>query len=216
MTKKSKEQGDITVASAVVWLAGVMVAMLLGFNTFSLVEDTKVERKYDLENIGHHITLIGDSISVHAEKELKEQLPGVDFEAKSGIKFSEYREKFGEGGLTRLKKHAMRDVVVFLLGTNGSVSAKEINELRDYVGSKRQIILMTAYRDHEDMNKWNEVVYRYRNSYDNIHLVDWYIINFSNPDRYLLKDHVHPNADGCRYFASMVRQTVLEALEISE
>ncbi len=216
MVKNQNKQDGFSVYSAIVWLAGVLVVMLFSFMLLSIVSDKKVNYKYDTDNIGRHVTLIGDSISSMSKDEILEELPGIDFEAVRGIKFSEYREGVGEGGLTRLKRHAMRDVIVFLLGSNGGVNSSELNDLIDYVGPKRKIILMTTYRETADMQKWNQRVYKYFNSEDNIYLIDWYIINLGNADRYLLNDRVHPNKEGRAYFAKMIKQTVLEALELSE
>ena len=134
----------------------------------------------------------------------------------NGIAFSKYRDGIGEGGFARLKKHAMRKVVVFLLGTNGGVTNLEVSDLVSYVGPEREIILMTSYRETADMAAWNAPIYLYDNKYDNVHVLDWNIVNTGDPDRLLKPDHVHPNAEGRQYFAHMVRKLVLEALELSD
>ena len=215
MSKEKARAEDRTVLVLLFWFIAVFFVLFSGIYLFSACKD-KTIKKYDANQLGRYVTLIGDSISVYAANELKRALPGVDFEAKSGIKFSAYRRGFGEGGMTRLKQHAMRDVVVFLLGTNGGITDEEINELYTYVGPKHKIILMTTYRDNIDLADWNASIYKAQRERKNTYLLDWSMINYGDPDRYLIPDHVHPNQEGCVYLAEQVRKLVLEALEINE
>ncbi len=216
METSEEKRSNLSVVSALIWLAAIFLLTAFGLRLFTAAGEEKTIHQYSKENIGQYVTLIGDSISKASIAELEEALPGADIEAVNGITFSEYRDGVGDGGFARLQRHAMRKVVAFLLGTNGGATNLEVSDLVSYVGPERELILMTSYRETADMSAWNAPIYLYENKSDNVHVLDWYIVNVGDPDRLLKADHVHPNEEGRQYFAKMVRHLVLDALELSD
>ena len=201
-----------------VFFVSIYLALSFGLSVNAIVKTTKYQTTYNVEQVGKYVTLIGDSISYMSQEELRDALPGVDLEAVGGIQFANYSEWAGESGMVRIKKHALREVVVFLLGSNEGVTTEELKAFYDYVGEGHKIVLMTIYRGHrpDDMARWNDNIKSFAAEHENVYLMDWYSENADNPSRYLLQDMLHPVESGQLRFAELVRQSVLQALDISE
>ncbi len=200
------------------FLISIYLALSFGLSVNAIVKTTKYQTTYNVEQVGKYVTLIGDSISYMSQEELRDALPGVDLEVVGGIQFANYSEWAGESGMVRIKKHALREVIVFLLGSNEGVTTEELEAFYDYVGEGHKIVLMTIYRGHrpDDMARWNDNIKSFVAKHENIYLMDWYSENADNPSRYLLQDMLHPVESGQLRFAELVRQSVLQALDISE
>lgn len=200
-----------------VFLISIYLALSFGLSVNAFVKMTEYQTTYNAEQLGKYVTLIGDSISYMSQEELRDALPGVDLEAVGGIQFANYSDWAGESGMVRIKKHALREVVVFLLGSNEGVTTEELKAFYDYVGEGHKIVLMTIYRGHrpDDMARWNDNIKRFVAEHENVYLMDWYSENADNPSRYLLQDMLHPVKSGQLRFAELVRQSVLQALDIS-
>ena len=200
-----------------VWVVAIIFALPVMFKSNSIIKDTVAKKEYDTEQIGNYVTLIGDSISYQSQQELREALPGVDLEAVGGIRFYEHC-KYGDGGFVRLKRHAMRDVVAYLLGSNAGVTQEWLDEVYDYVGTKRKLIFMTIYRGgrYDDTLEWNSLITDFATSHDSVYLMDWFAENDGDVEKYLISDRLHPNQAGREHFAAMVRQTVLKALDLAQ
>ena len=200
-----------------VFFVSIYLALSFGLSVNAIVKTTKYQTTYNVEQVGKYVTLIGDSISYMSQEELGDALPGVDLEAVGGIQFANYSEWAGESGMVRIKKHALREVVVFLLGSNEGVTTEELKAFYDYVGEGHKIVLMTIYRGHrpDDMARWNDNIKSFAAEHENVYLMDWYSENADNPSRYLLQDMLHPVKSGELRFAELVRQSVSQALDIS-
>lgn len=199
------------------FFVSICLALLFGLSVNAIVKTAKYQTTYNVEQVGKYVTLIGDSISYMSQEELRDALPGVDLEAVGGIQFANYSDWAGESGMVRIKKHALREVVVFLLGSNEGVTTEELKAFHDYVGEGHKIVLMTIYRGHrpDDMARWNDNIKSFVAEHENVYLMDWYSENADNPSRYLLQDMLHPVKSGELRFAELVRQSVLQALDIS-
>lgn len=200
-----------------VFFVSICLALSFGLSVNVIVKTTKYQNNYNAEQVGKYVTLIGDSISYMSQEELRDALPGVDLEVKSGMQFARYSKWAGESGTVRIKKHALREVVVFLLGSNEGVTTEELKAFHDYVGEGHKIVLMTIYRGHrpDDMARWNDNIKSFAAEHENVYLMDWYSENADSPSRYLLQDMLHPVKSGELRFAELVRQSVLQALDIS-
>ncbi len=213
-----EKKASVIYTQIILWFAMAVLLTVFSIRVNALVKEVPPKKEYDVSQLGKYVTLIGDSISHQSEKEIKEALPGVDFEAVSGIYFSG-KNKYGkEGGYERLKKHSMRDVVVFMLGSNNGATAMQISDVVEYVGKTRKLVLMTTYvgGKEEQMKNTNSQVNRFVSKKDNVYAVDWYLSNFDDEKRFLLPDRLHPNQEGRQHFADLIKYEVLNALEIAE
>jgi len=215
MTERNWSSNALAVAC---FAFSIFLASSIGMTTNAIVKYTEYQSKYDQNRLGKYVTLIGDSISWLSRNELSEALPGVDMEVKSGIQFSGFRKGAGEGGMERLRKHPLRDVIVYLLGSNNGVDKYQLENLRNYVGDKRKIVLMTIYFGDRlyESEIWNETIKDFVAKHDNIYFVDWYAENVDNPRLYLTDDLLHPVESGRAHFAKLVRQETLKALGLVE
>ena len=216
-TKQSATAKSIALVLAVFSMS-IYLMFSFGMSVNAIVKDTRYQNTYDAEAIGKYVTLIGDSISYMSQEELRETLPGVDLEAVGGIQFANYSDWAGESGMARIKKHALREVVVFLLGSNEGVTEAELDAFYRYVGEDHKIVLMTIYRGNRlaDTLRWNEAIKQFASSHDNVYLMDWYSENAADPTVHLMSDKLHPIESGQQRFAELVRQSILQALDISE
>ena len=62
---------------------------------------------------------------------------------------------------------------------------------------------------------WNTTILDFAQKHDNIIILDWYSANADDPDRYLFRDRLHPNLTGRQIFAQMVKDAVLESLDLN-
>ena len=212
-----KKAGEIYLL-IIAWFTVVVLVTVFSVRVNALVKDAPPKKEYNASQLGKYVTLIGDSISHQSEKEIKEALPGVDLEAVNGIYFYGKNKNGNIGGYERLKKHVMRDVVVFMLGSNNGATTMQISDVVEYVGKTRKLVLMTTYvgGKEEQMKNTNNQINRFASKKDNIYVVDWYLSNYDDEKRFLLPDRLHPNEEGRRHFAELIKHEVLNALEIAE
>lgn len=166
---------------------------------------------------GNKVTLVGDSISVHAKKELQEAMPGIDIDAISGSMWSGTWRADKPDGLSRLKGKGdkIRSVVVFALGTNDDdVTEQDFKDLMGIVGTKRKVVLMNFYnrtdsgKNSAKFNEKNEHLKKYAARYSNIVIADWLGPASKDPKKYMM-DPLHPTDDiGCKLFAKIIAQAV--------
>ena len=161
---------------------------------------------------GGNVTIIGDSITVGSESAIKALLPNADIYAQVSKQFYTGTTD-NPGGITILKELAdsdkLRDVVVYALGTNSSITSNQAKEVVDIAGSSRKVVFVTNYTTSDDYDANNNVFAKIKNSYaSRVMIVDWKTAVASQPDEYLSEDGIHPNAAGQQLFASLIASTV--------
>lgn len=162
---------------------------------------------------GSQVTMIGDSISVMSQNELKNTIKGVDLDAKSGTWFARDDPQFGASGTSRLraKGSSIRDIVVFAMGTNGGLTQSEVDELISITGTKRKVVLMTEYivGGESQAQQRNAEVKKAASRYDNIVIADWYAAVKNDPGAYIINgDNVHPSEKGKQLFANVIAKGI--------
>lgn len=181
-------------------------------------ESSMSEEDSNINVNGSKVTMIGDSITVHSQNELKDTIKGIDIDAKSGTYF-ETDSSYGKGGINRLKAKGsgMRDIVVFAMGTNGGVTQDMVDNLIKVTGEKRKVVLMTEYIDDgsgkatNQTQKRNAEVKKAAARYENIVIADWYNAVKSTPSKYIdMSDscHCHPTAEGRKLFARTIAKGI--------
>lgn len=166
---------------------------------------------------GSDVYMIGDSITVQTQNEIREKLPNITINAKSGIYFSHDDETFGISGTNRIAEMGEQSILVFALGTNGGIDVMYNDDTAKFFeatsGRDIKVILMTtfnkAHPSSSQVSASNEKVRELAAEYSNITYMDWYAVASSNPEGYI-EDHVHPTADGRKKFAELVKTAVDE------
>lgn len=149
------------------------------------------------------ITVIGDSLMINVEPELKKIFPEIVIDAKIGRQMyqapdviSEFREqgKLGE-------------IVIIELGTNGSFTEKQLREMLDSLGETEQIILVNTRVPRPWEGLVNQTFAQVVKDYPKAVLLDWYSAS-SGHNEYFYQDGVHLNQVGAQVYASLVRDVV--------
>ena len=160
---------------------------------------------------GSDVTIIGDSITVGSEEEIKKLLPKADVHAQVSKQFYDGTSD-NPGGieiLNDLKNNdKLRDVLVFALGTNSNGTTEEqMQKVVDLAGKDRKIIFVTNYTKTNDYIGNNNNFAKIKNDNNNVYIADWRGAVISDPNKYL-SDGIHPSPDGAALFAETINKAV--------
>jgi hypothetical protein len=152
---------------------------------------------------GWMITAVGDSVMLAAAPELQAALPGIYIDAavsrQMNAGLAEVRMIAAAGGLRR--------VVLVGLGTNGTVTASQINRLRAVIGPDRWLVLVNTYAARPWEQEVNAAMVRAARREPRVLVVDWYSA-IQNHTNLLRPDQVRPLPSGGSLYASVVKAVV--------
>lgn len=157
------------------------------------------------------VYIIGDSITVGSEDEIKQELKNATIDAAVSRQFS--------AGLDILRKQdqdSLKRVVVLALGTNGNIASSDIDEALSIVGQERTLILVTNYKlgNESAYNANNSLIKNTAESNKNVKIADWAAAVKENPEKYITNADglgVHPTEDGQKLFAETIINAVKES-----
>ncbi len=171
-------------------------------------QNSSIETKLFDYASGEGVTMIGDSIMSGNRGIILSQLPNAYIDAKGSRDvcggFDAAQKLQAEGELS--------DVVVIELGTNGPLLKHEpyatgTQNLLKLLGNKRQIFWVTTYCSYSQWMKMNnKYIWELSKKRPNIIVIDWYALASSHPEWF--KDGVHPNMEGARQFAKLLRRSL--------
>lgn len=146
------------------------------------------------------ITMVGDSVMLGALNALQETFPGCVVDALVSRQVWDCAAVFdaleAEGRLG--------PVVVLALGTNGSFSPEEGQQLIDRLGPDRQIYWVTAYGTYLAwQEETNESIRTLAARNENVTLVDWAAAAEGQSD-WLYSDGIHLEGPGQRAYAALL------------
>ncbi len=161
---------------------------------------------------GSNVTIIGDSITVGSETEIRKLLPQADIKAQVGKQFYEGTLD-NPGGISILKdlvaNDNLREVLIFALGTNsGGVTEAQVKEVVQLAGSSRKVVFVTNFTTSNDYIGNNNNFIKIKNENSNVFIADWKSAIESQPTKYLSEDGIHPNTSGQTLFASIISNVV--------
>ena len=156
---------------------------------------------------GDQITAVGDSVMLAAAPSLMEQFPGIEIDA--AVSRSMWA---GPGILQALADSGrLRPFVVIALGTNGSVDAGALADVRRIAGPERQVILVNAFAPRGWIEGVNHDLAEFASQNPNTWVADWSTA-IGGQTQLLAGDQIHPGSGGGMVFAETVR-TQIEAAE---
>ena len=177
-----------------------------------VVEETDSTFNEDVSKYltGEGVTMLGDSIMNGNRKIILEQLPDALIEAKGS------RDVCGgfEAATKLQQEGKLSDVVIVELGTNGSLVnpgyySTGTQNLLQLLGTERQIFWVTVYCSYSQyMKANNQFIWELSQTYPNITVIDWYSLAVQHPEWF--PDGVHPNLEGARNFAKLLRYSLEE------
>ncbi|MBO4812571.1 hypothetical protein J5491_00235 [Candidatus Saccharibacteria bacterium] len=230
----SKRPGALTV-----------MAYLCGGESDGEKEDSKEDSKDDSKKDSNkdsdtdtEITLIGDSISVTSEKQLKEKFKNGFLSMVGSRHPTSKGECDGdEGGLSILEKlvkgsgkvktesydsgckdlnitkESLRNNIVWELGTNPTgADEKTINKVIDLIGD-RNLYLVTIYNglDKTSADNINKTYKDVASKHDNVFIIDWNKEVGDDESKYITRSDgmaVHPTEEGSKLLVKLISEAI--------
>ena len=109
------------------------------------------------------------------------------------------------------------DVVVISLGSNGPIAGQERYDeqtmgLLECLGPKRHIFWVNIYGPELSWEQTNnDCIKKLAAERANVTEVDWHGLISQHPD-WLTEDGIHPETEGCRAYAALIRDRIREVL----
>lgn len=156
---------------------------------------------------GSNVLIIGDSITVRSENDIKELLPKATINAKVGRTFKEGVE------ILKSQKSNLKDIIVFALGSNDDTITEDLaREVLQIAGNDRQVIFVTNYSlGKHDYDQHNTLFNALSTQNDNVVIADWASAVSDEPTKFIAEEDVdvHPTTgEGTKLFA----QTIYDAI----
>lgn len=152
------------------------------------------------------VTAFGDSVLLAGAGGLKEIFPKMIIDGEVGRQVEDSPPL-----LQALKdKKQLEDTVLLSLGTNGSFTDEEFDQMMKVIGTKRRVFVVNV---HVPTQRWqnevNQKLSEMAEKYKNITLIDWYDYS-SNQPGWFYDDQVHPNPDGIVPYCSLIAEALLK------
>lgn len=158
------------------------------------------------------LTAIGDSVLLDDSGDLQDVFPGAVVNGQVG------RQAAAVPGVINdlAAKGQLAKNVLLNIGTNGTVTAQQADQIVHDIGSDHQIFWVTA---HVPTREWqgqvNDMIHRTAKKYKNVHVIDWYTYAKGNTS-WFVNDNVHPNDTGNRYYTSLIVKEISKQLNKSD
>jgi hypothetical protein len=156
---------------------------------------------------GSLVTAVGDSVMLASAMALEAAMPGVYIDAKV--------DRQTPTGLAVIQNLAvtgrLRHVVVFSLGTNGSVTARQLRQLQRTVGPGRELVLVSTFGPQAWEHAVNTAIAAAARHGKHTELADWHQAIAARP-ALLWPDGIHPRPAGARLYARVVLAAIKAGL----
>ncbi|MFC6202749.1 acyltransferase family protein [Lactiplantibacillus nangangensis] len=153
---------------------------------------------------GTALSAIGDSVLLDVSSDLQQVIPGTTVQGKVGRQVTEVP---GIVGALKNQGQLAHNVLVNI-GTNGTITGAQADQVVNAIGSDHQIFWVTA---HVPTQSWQNQVNRQINAtakkYNNVHVVDWYT-EALNQGTWFASDNVHPNPTGNKKLTALIANQI--------
>jgi lysophospholipase L1-like esterase len=156
---------------------------------------------------GTQVSAIGDSVMLASAPQLQHALPGIAIDAQVSRQVSVGISVAGQLAATG----ALRPVLVFALGTNGTFTRGQVRHLLAVIGPQRKLVLVNTYEARPWEAGDNQVIAAAARRYPNVVLANWFTV-IENRTGLLWSDEVHPQPAGARLYARMIARAVRAAM----
>ena len=153
------------------------------------------------------MTAVGDSVMLASATALEAALPGAYIDAKIDRQMAT--------GLALIRSLAaagrLRHVVVFSLGTNGSVTARQLRQFQRITGPGRELVLVSTYGPQAWEHVVNTALAAAARHGKHTELADWHQA-IAGRTSLLWPDGIHPRPAGARLYARVVLAAIKAGL----
>lgn len=173
------------------------------------IED--IAKKYDVskklveEAQTKEFTLFGDSVALGTARNINEVFPKAVVDAAVGRQLYESLpliQRLNEQGL-------LKETVVIALGTNGSFTSAQFEELVSGLGDRKIYFMNVRVPTQRWQNDVNEMLKEKAKQHHNITLIDWYDRS-NNHDNWFRSDRVHLTVPGRIAYTKLVADLILK------
>ncbi|MFB5676814.1 acyltransferase family protein [Paenibacillus terreus] len=152
---------------------------------------------------GKGFTAIGDSVMLDIEPYLRQTMPGILIDGKVGRQMNE-----ASAVIQQLSSNGqLGSKVIIELGTNGSFTKEQLDDLLSQLSSAKKIILVNT----RVPRPWESIVNDALNAASaedpRVTVVDWYSAS-KGQDAFFAGDGVHLNPSGAKVYATLVANTI--------
>lgn len=150
------------------------------------------------------LTAVGDSVLLDVSADLQQVIPGTTVQGKVGRQVTDV-----PGIIAALKSQGqLAHNVLVNIGTNGTVTGPQADQVVQAIGSDHQIFWVTAHVPTQSwQNQVNNQINATGKKYANVHVIDWYG-EALNQSTWFASDNVHPNATGNRYLTALIANQI--------
>jgi hypothetical protein len=160
---------------------------------------------------GSQVTAVGDSVMLASAAALEAALPGVYIDAKV--------DRQWPTGLTLIRSLAaagrLRHVVVVSLGTNGSVTTRQLRQLQRIAGPGRELVLVSTFGPQAWEHAVNAALAAAARHGKHTELANWHQAIAARP-ALLWPDGIHPRPAGARLYARVVLAAIKAGLRTGQ
>ncbi|HEY7437908.1 MAG TPA: acyltransferase family protein [Acidimicrobiia bacterium] len=149
------------------------------------------------------VTAVGDSVMLGAQPAITAAIPGAYVNAQVS--------RFTDGVIDVIRQlraqGTLAPVVVLHVGTNGSVTDGQMQQLLSLLGDRRKVVFINLKVPRSWEASDNGVIANWVHRFPHGQLIDWHDLGAAHPD-YFYEDGIHLRPPGARYYASLIQQAV--------
>ncbi|WP_426665263.1 acyltransferase family protein [Lactiplantibacillus plantarum] len=172
----------------------------------------QVEKEYDLKAqvvlamANTDLTAIGDSVLLDVSSDLQDVIPGTVVQGRVGRQVTEV-----PGIINSLKSQGqLAHNVLLNIGTNGTITDDQAEQVVKLIGKDRQIFWVTAHVPTQSwQNQVNAQIAKTAKKHANVHVIDWHG-RAQNQSGWFADDNVHPNTTGNRQLTNLIANRIAE------
>lgn len=144
------------------------------------------------------VTAIGDSVLLDAAPELQKYIPEIQVDAEIGRQLKDSIKIVQN----KAKKKELASTVIIALGTNGSFSDDELNQMLQALKG-HQVYLINTVVPKVWQNDVNTSLAKAAKENKNVHLINWYKLAHGKDD-WFFNDGTHMNDKGAVIYANYI------------
>ena len=152
------------------------------------------------------VTAIGDSMVVASKTGLEAAMPGMNFHAKSNLKWSDALAVVESG----LANDSIGRAVIIHFGTNAGIpDESDVYRVIQTLGPERMILLVNLYSPSTFIDDSNAILAKVADEYPNVTLVDWHAAASENPEL-LQVDQTHTSLEGANFYGNLMSDSIAD------
>ena len=151
----------------------------------------------------YDVLMIGDSVSLRAVDAFQATFPHGHIDAAMNRQFTQGEAAFE----SYLGQNLAGKIAVFALGTNGLVTAEQIDSVMADVGDRRLAVFVTTRSPQPWVQATNDAFWAAAERYPNVRVVDWFGHSAGRNDLFD-GDGTHLSASGAQDYVNLIYETV--------